>query len=113
MRYAYFLAVVLVAAFPASVASGDPNCGAPCITILPKDGAHDCSSFVHMELLNHAAQAATVKVLVAVDDNGKTWSRTDTYTMQPKSSQFLGCTGSVGPTHTTHSTYSIQSVAWH
>jgi hypothetical protein len=104
----------LFASILASTALADPKCnGGLCIGIVPDTGAHDCGAFMHENLYNAANQRASVKVLVTIEQNGAKATRLDNYELGPNTRQFIGCTGSLGPTIAQHISYTVQAIKWH
>jgi hypothetical protein len=94
-----------------NTAMAQPSCGKqPCIIIVSNSNFNNCGAFMHMELVNFAPQAATVTVLVKVNDKP---FRTDNHDIAPHARQYLGCSGSVSPPPGQNIQYIVQGVRWH
>jgi len=104
------LAMFVFALANATHAQAPPNCGKnlPCITVLAsRDSCGTYGIPPAMDLVNHAARAATVTI--RTNDDGHL--STGDYQIGPNTKLFLGCSGSVTNGH--HVTYSIASTVWH
>ncbi len=97
----------------ATSAAADPNCGGPCVVVLPNSGFHDCGPYSHMELRNSAPQAATVTLQVSIDEKAHTTTRTDVRELGPRATLYLGCSGTLTPTVSQRITWGVQAVRWH
>jgi hypothetical protein len=89
-------------------------CGSiPCVSILPNTGER-CGTYgiaPAYHLVNHAANAATVSVLVTAYQNGQRWTRLDSDPIAANGNIFIGCASDTESGQRV--TYTIQAVAWH